>query len=96
MKLAALLAGTALALVPTGSALAGETGNGQAHGNCRNSSAGGVHAPLLPEVGHGKGNGGLQAVGRSGCVVTKPVPPVVEPVAPQVEPEPVVDDRLDT
>lgn len=72
MKLAALLAGTALALVPSGTAFAGDTGSGKAYGNCGNSSAGGVHSPLLPEHGPGKGNGGLQRVGS--CV------PVLEEV----------------
>jgi hypothetical protein len=74
MKLVALVAGAALALVPSGTAFAGDTGNGKALGNCTHSSAGGVHAPLFPEHGHGKGNGGLRDLAGKGCTPTPPPP----------------------
>ena len=57
-KMVAVGFGLILALAPAGTALAGETGNGHAYGNCQNSSAGGVHAPLAGSAGNG--NGGHQ------------------------------------
>ena len=65
MKIAALLAGTALALVPTGVALAadGEPNvPGRGLGNCQHSSAGGNAQTALPDGGKNKGNGGLRGV----------------------------------
>lgn len=57
-KIVTVTVGLVLALAPAGTALAGDTGNGNAYGNCMNSSAGGVHDPL--DGGAGNGNGGHQ------------------------------------
>lgn len=54
-KILVLSAGLVLALVPAGAASAGGTGNGNAYGNCQNSSAGGVHEPLPGSAGNGNG-----------------------------------------
>ena len=64
-KIMAVTAGIVLALGPTGTAFAGETGQGKAWGNCQNSSAGGELDPLLDSA-HGKGNGGLHDVAVAG------------------------------
>ena len=72
-KVLALTAGVLVALAPTGTAFAAEstTVPGKAYGNCKHSSAGGDHDPLLPEVGHGNGNGGLVQLGKAGgCATT--------------------------
>ena len=63
-RVLALTAGVLVALVPTGSAFAG-TVPGNAYGNCQHSSSGGeAHTALMPEVGHGQGNGGLVQLGK--------------------------------
>jgi hypothetical protein len=65
-KIAVLVVGVVVAVSPAGTAFAGDTGNGKAWGNCRNSSAGGVLAPVMDSA-HGRGNGGLVDVAKSGA-----------------------------
>ncbi len=82
MKIAAVVVGVVLALAPAGTAFAGDTGNGKAWGNCRNSSAGGVLAPVMDSP-HGRGNGGLQEVAKGGAAcqaveVTPVTPPTYD------------------
>ena len=58
-KLLTLGIGAVLVLAPTSAAVAGPsphaTGEGNAHGNCRHSSATGDHAPLPGSAGNGNG-----------------------------------------
>lgn len=70
-KIAVVVVGVVVAMSPAGTAFAGGTGNGVAWGNCQNSSAGGELAPVMQSA-HGRGNGGLQEVAKSGkeCVPT--------------------------
>ena len=88
-KIAVVAVGIVLATSPAGTAFAGDTGNGKAWGNCRNSSAGGVLAPVMDSA-HGRGNGGLQEVAKHGPAC---VPVAGTPVegAPAVTP-PVLDE----
>lgn len=74
-KIAVVVVGAVLAMTPAGTAFAGDTGNGKAWGNCRNSSAGGVLDPVMDSA-HGRGNGGLQEVAKSGaaCVPASTAP----------------------
>jgi len=65
-KIAVVVVGVVVALTPAGTAFAGGTGNGTAWGNCQNSSAGGVLAPVMDSA-HGIGNGGLVQVAKSGA-----------------------------
>jgi hypothetical protein len=65
-KIAVVAVGVVVALTPAGTAFAGDTGNGKAWGNCQNSSAGGVLAPVMDSA-HGRGNGGLVEVAKSGA-----------------------------
>ena len=86
----ALTAGVLVALVPTSSALAGDV-PGKAYGNCKHSSSvGNPHSALLPAVGHGKGNGGLVELAKSGagCAVAGVDPAPTGPVVPSSPPSP--------
>lgn len=68
---AGALAGVLLAVLPVTSALAGGTGNGNAYGNCQNSSAGGVHEPLPGSAGNGNGGHSKDEI----CDPVGPPPP---------------------
>ena len=91
-KVLALTAGVLVALVPSGTAFAGELAPvpGKAYGNCKHSSAGGnPHTALLPEVGSGKGNGGLAKLTKSGAECAAPTEvPAPAPEEPTVPEEP--------
>ena len=69
-RVLALAAGVLVALVPTGTAFAGEV-PGKAYGNCQHSSSGGeAHTALMPDVGSGQGNGGLVELAKPGATGT--------------------------
>jgi len=74
-KIVTVTVGLVLALAPAGTALAGDTGNGNAYGNCMNSSAGGVHDPLAGGAGNGNGGhrGSTCAAPDDGVVTTTSV-----------------------
>jgi hypothetical protein len=65
-KIAVVVVGMVVAMSPAGTAYAGGTGNGVAWGNCQNSSAGGELDPVMDSA-HGRGNGGLVEVAKSGA-----------------------------
>jgi hypothetical protein len=89
MKVVAITAGILLALVPSGTAFAGEGPQGNAWGNCKHSSAGGVH---VASGFAGNGNGGMSKIAKvSGDCSTAPVVEDEQPPTPPAPPESVLE-----